>query len=55
MTTRNTAETQHPRLPCRGCTPDCRNYAVCEGVPWRIDRDGTLSAPIHRSPVPERQ
>jgi hypothetical protein len=55
MTTRNTPETQHPRLPCRGCTPDCRNYAVCEGAPWRIARDGTLSAPIHRSPVPERR
>lgn len=22
------------RLPCRGCTRECVNYAVCEGKPW---------------------
>ena len=26
------------RLPCRGCLPDCPNYANCEGTPWRIDK-----------------
>ncbi len=30
------------RLPCRGCTTDCKNYAVCEGTPWRIERDGKV-------------
>jgi hypothetical protein len=23
------------RLPCRGCTRDCANYAHCDGRPWR--------------------
>jgi len=23
------------RLPCRGYTADCSNYATCEGRPWR--------------------
>lgn len=23
------------RLPCRGCTSACGNYAICEGRPWR--------------------
>ncbi|CAN0584001.1 unnamed protein product [Ectocarpus sp. 12 AP-2014] len=23
------------RLPCRGCLPDCPNYASCDGKPWR--------------------
>lgn len=23
------------RLPCRGCTDDCPNYATCDGKPWR--------------------
>lgn len=23
------------RLPCRGCTTDCKNYASCDGFPWR--------------------
>jgi len=25
-----------PRLPCRGCRPDCENYDRCEGRPWRL-------------------
>ena len=25
------------RMPCRGCTPDCQNYDVCDGKPWRVD------------------
>jgi hypothetical protein len=25
----------HPRLPCRGCGSDCKNYAICDGRPWR--------------------
>jgi len=27
-----------PRLPCRGCMPDCPNYATCDGKPWRADK-----------------
>ena len=23
------------RLPCRGCTRECRNINRCEGKPWR--------------------
>jgi hypothetical protein len=23
------------RLPCRGCLPDCKDLAVCDGRPWR--------------------
>tara|TARA_R110002072_G_scaffold294723_1_gene465098 strand:+ start:315 stop:719 length:405 start_codon:yes stop_codon:yes gene_type:complete len=23
------------RLPCRGCTTSCTNYAQCDGKPWR--------------------
>ena len=23
------------RLPCRGCTLNCSNYAQCDGKPWR--------------------
>lgn len=38
------AASPYPRLPCRGCTPDCKNYAVCEGTPWRIDRDGKVQS-----------
>lgn len=22
-------------LPCRGCLPDCKDRAVCDGRPWR--------------------
>lgn len=25
------------RLPCRGCTRDCKNYRLCEGRLWRLD------------------
>ena len=25
------------RLPCRGCTRDCPNYASCDGRPWSRD------------------
>ena len=24
----------YPRLPCRGCGSDCKNYTVCDGRPW---------------------
>ncbi len=24
------------RLPCRGCTRDCKNYSRCDGYPWRM-------------------
>ena len=23
------------RIPCRGCLPQCTNYATCQGRPWR--------------------
>ncbi len=23
------------RMPCRGCTLACPNYASCDGAPWR--------------------
>jgi hypothetical protein len=23
------------RLPCRGCTSDCKNYEFCDGKLWR--------------------
>jgi hypothetical protein len=23
------------RLPCRGCTSDCKNYEFCDGNLWR--------------------
>ena len=29
------------RLPCRGCTKDCTNYATCGGKPWLL-RDQIL-------------
>lgn len=25
------------RLPCRGCTVECVNYATCDGKPWRLN------------------
>lgn len=25
-----------PRLPCRGCLTCCKDYAVCQGAPWRL-------------------
>lgn len=28
------------RLPCRGCTRDCANYAHCDGRPWRYRSSG---------------
>lgn len=27
----------HPRLPCRGCTVDCKNFNYCDGLLWRMD------------------
>ena len=29
----------YPRLPCRGCTRQCKNYDKCNGKPWRLDSD----------------
>jgi len=29
------------RLPCRGCTRDCKNYPYCNGTPWRSDWHAT--------------
>jgi len=26
------------RLPCRGCTSDCKNYQTCNGRPWREEK-----------------
>jgi hypothetical protein len=25
------------RLPCRGCTRNCKLYSVCHGTPWRLE------------------
>ncbi|MFO7910299.1 MAG: hypothetical protein R6U42_09905 [Halomonas sp.] len=37
MTTPTTPNTTQPtRLPCRGCTADCKNFATCGGRPWRM-------------------
>ena len=24
------------RLPCRGCTDECKNYSRCDGLLWRM-------------------
>jgi hypothetical protein len=32
------------RLPCRGCLPDCSNYATCDGKPWRADKASKATA-----------
>ncbi len=37
------------RLPCRGCTADCPNYATCEGKPWRSEAQSAPAA--SRTPV----
>ena len=29
-------ESGRNRLPCRGCTRSCTDYAICEGKPWRL-------------------
>ena len=33
-------------VPCRGCTADCPNRAVCDGKPWRIPREDDKSQPV---------
>lgn len=33
-----TTRQKGPRLPCRGCLPDCANYERCNGLPWRLQR-----------------
>jgi len=39
---------QSKRLPCRGCTADCKNYAFCEGKPWRQNQSGVqMGSKIH--------
>jgi len=30
------AESGRNRLPCRGCTRSCTDYARCDGKPWRL-------------------
>lgn len=32
---REVSATTEVRMPCRGCLPDCAEYATCEGRPWR--------------------
>ena len=27
---------KHERLPCRGCTTACVNFADCDGKPWLL-------------------
>ena len=29
-------ENNNSRLPCRGCTRQCKNYDRCDGKPWRL-------------------
>ncbi len=39
---------QSKRLPCRGCTADCKNYAFCDGKPWRQNQAGVqIGSKIH--------
>lgn len=26
---------ENKRLPCRGCTSECKNYEFCDGQLWR--------------------
>ena len=26
---------QSARLYCRGCSPGCKHYEICDGRPWR--------------------
>ncbi len=33
------------RLPCRGCTRDCSNYATCDGRPWAQVHDKSKVKP----------
>ena len=33
--------TNMPRLPCRGCMPDCNRYTTCDGRPWRLKQEQT--------------
>lgn len=32
------------RLPCRGCTENCKNYPVCDGKLWRMPDPGIKTA-----------
>ena len=27
------------RLPCRGCLSSCKDYANCDGRPWRLSME----------------
>ncbi|KKN42050.1 hypothetical protein LCGC14_0717220 [marine sediment metagenome] len=29
----------YSRLPCRGCTTQCKTYTTCNGTPWRINNN----------------
>lgn len=36
------------RLPCRGCTKDCKNYVFCDGKPWRqAQKEAEAGSKIH--------
>jgi hypothetical protein len=38
------------RLPCRGCTSDCKNYEFCDGKLWR--QEPTV---VHADKTPKKQ
>ncbi len=38
------------RLPCRGCTSDCKKYDFCDGNLWR-----QAPAEIHRQQPPKNK
>lgn len=35
------------RLPCRGCMTHCKNYALCEGKPWRQQPTAPTGVKLH--------
>lgn len=38
----------HARLPCRGCTVDCKSYNQCEGLLWRVNSTATSIATMDK-------
>lgn len=36
-TTKEADLSESYRLPCRGCTKNCTNYAHCNGKLWRME------------------
>ncbi len=44
------SEQKTHRLPCRGCMPNCKNYTICNGYPWRIDTSKSIGTKAHVLP-----